>query len=84
MIYSIVNIELLIRYNNITGVYTLLSTGQIIPFVMGIASLWKTCWQIMLVNVELEDAGVQREQKINARGHSSGTATVESLRSHLM
>ena len=72
MVYSIVNIELLIRYNQITGVYTLLSTGQIIPFVMGIASLWKTCWQILMENVE--QGAADTHKKIDAKSQSSVAA----------
>ena len=74
MVYSIVNIELLIRYNDMTGVHTLLSTGQIIPFIMGIACLWKTCWQIVTDNVEHEVAGIQKEKKADAKDHSSVAA----------
>ncbi|KAM0308095.1 hypothetical protein ACHAO8_010319 [Botrytis cinerea] len=45
-IYSVTAIELLIRYNNIKGVYTLLNTGQIIPFTIGIAGLRKVTAKI--------------------------------------
>ncbi|KAF4637404.1 hypothetical protein G7Y89_g680 [Cudoniella acicularis] len=41
-VYSILAIELLIYFNTITGVYDLGSTGQIIPFVIGLATFWKT------------------------------------------
>jgi hypothetical protein len=75
MVYSIVNIELLIRYNQITGVYALLSTGQIIPFVIGIASLWKTCWQILIENVEQEPASTHKET--DAKGQSSVAASAK-------
>lgn len=61
-VYSIVSIELLIRYNDITGVYTLLSTGQIIPFVIGIAGLWKVIWQIITTRVQNELAGSQKKE----------------------
>ncbi|KAE8443223.1 hypothetical protein EG329_002091 [Mollisiaceae sp. DMI_Dod_QoI] len=48
LIYSVVSIELLLKYNKITDVYTILSTGQIIPFIIGIASLWRTVWTIVV------------------------------------
>ena len=74
MVYSIINIELLIRYNQITGVYTLLSTGQIIPFIMGIASLWKTCWQILMDNVEQEAVNTQKEADAKAQSSVAAPA----------
>jgi hypothetical protein len=42
LIYSILAIELMIRFNSITGVYDIKATGQIIPLVIGLATLWRT------------------------------------------
>jgi hypothetical protein len=66
MVYSVASIELLIRYNNITGVHTLLSTGQIIPFIIGIASLWRVCWQIMTDFAEHQAASNLVEERKGA------------------
>lgn len=52
MIYSIISIELLIRYNEITEVYTILSTGQIIPLVIGFAAVWRTSWEIIVMFIQ--------------------------------
>jgi hypothetical protein len=41
-VYSILAIELLIHFNSVTGVYGLGTTGKIIPFVIGLATLWRT------------------------------------------
>jgi len=38
IIWSILAVELTIAWNNISGVYTLNSTGQLIPFIIGIVS----------------------------------------------
>jgi hypothetical protein len=68
-IYSIVSIKLLLRYNAITEVYTLLSTGQIIPFIIGIASLWKVVWKILMLQVE---------ESIQSKMESAEVATSEN------
>ena len=41
MIFSILAIELIIQWNSISGVYTIRSTGQVIPFIIGIGGLSK-------------------------------------------
>ena len=41
MTFSILAIELIIRWNSISGVYTIGSTGQVIPFTIGIGGLIK-------------------------------------------
>lgn len=38
-IYCIIGIELTIKWNNISDVYTIASTGQVIPFVIGLLGL---------------------------------------------
>ena len=41
LIYSILAIELMLKWNNVSNVYTLKSTGQLIPFVISMAGLLK-------------------------------------------
>lgn len=74
LIYSILAIELLIRFNSITGVYDLGTTGQIIPFVIGLATLWKTAIAIfekflLPVKEEDETEGEPREDPNSAEGN---------------
>ncbi|KAF2803285.1 uncharacterized protein BDZ99DRAFT_468260 [Mytilinidion resinicola] len=40
-IYSILAIELTLKWNKVSGVYTVNSTGQLIPFVIGVAGFLK-------------------------------------------
>ena len=52
MVGCIIAVELLIVWNSINGVDTVLSTGQLIPFVIGIGGLIKICfrwWQVSKV-----------------------------------
>jgi len=37
--YSVIGIEMTLYWNSITGVYTINTTGQLIPFVIGLAGL---------------------------------------------
>ncbi|PMD58058.1 uncharacterized protein K444DRAFT_21192 [Hyaloscypha bicolor E] len=41
LVWSVLAIELMIRWNNITEVYTIQSVGQLIPFVIGIVGFLK-------------------------------------------
>ena len=49
MIFAIASIELTLQWNAVTDVYGVDSTGQIIPLMVGAASLitvaWKLVWQ---------------------------------------
>jgi hypothetical protein len=72
LLYSIISIELLIKHNAITGGYTLLSTGQIIPFIIGIASLWKVVWQIVIALVEHGFASLQHLENADAEARGTG------------
>ncbi|KAF7502465.1 hypothetical protein GJ744_005793 [Endocarpon pusillum] len=40
--FMIVTIELTLAFNSITGVYTIKSTGQLIPFIVGLGGIWTT------------------------------------------
>ena len=55
-IWSIVGIELTIRWNSVAAINDILSTGQLIPFVMGIsaspAALWGVVEYYHLVEAE--------------------------------
>lgn len=39
MLWAVVAVELTIAWNNVTGVYTLESTGQLIPVIIGVVGL---------------------------------------------
>lgn len=41
MIFSILFIEMTLRWNSITEVYQIKSTGQLIPFIVGLGTLAK-------------------------------------------
>lgn len=57
---AIIAVELLISWNNISGVNTILNTGQLIPFVIGIGGLAKIMfrwWQLETVKKKVTVAG---------------------------
>jgi hypothetical protein len=43
--YSVIGIEMTLYWNSITGVYTINTTGQLIPFVIGLAGLAKVVYE---------------------------------------
>jgi hypothetical protein len=45
-IYSILAIELMLKWNSVSNVYTLKSIGQLIPFVIGVAGLLKVLYDV--------------------------------------
>jgi len=47
IIWAIAGIELTLKWNRVTGINDLLTTGQLIPFVMGIASLPAAVWGVV-------------------------------------
>ena len=55
-LFTIVAIELIIRWNHISDAYSLGSTSQIIPLVIGIGNLWKVI--LSLLNELLMDSSV--------------------------
>ena len=49
MLLAIIAVELIISWNNIQEVNTILTTGQLIPFVIGVGGLMRIClrwWQL--------------------------------------
>jgi len=79
-VYSILAIELLIHFNSITGVYDIGTTGQIIPFVIGLATLWKTAIAIFakfLLPDKSESADDSAESSDPAVGASGGSNSHE-------
>ncbi|OAF98788.1 uncharacterized protein CC84DRAFT_1223533 [Paraphaeosphaeria sporulosa] len=46
-ILSVIAIELSLRWNRVLGVYSITSTGQYIPLIIGIASFISVCWDII-------------------------------------
>jgi len=79
-VYSILAIELLIHFNSITGVYDIGTTGQIIPLVIGLATLWKTAVAIFakfLLPEKSESADDSAEIPNPAVGASEGSKTHE-------
>jgi hypothetical protein len=49
LIFSVVGIELTLHWNSISGVYTINSTGQLIPFVIGLLGLLKILYKPFLL-----------------------------------
>lgn len=43
----IINIELILSWNSISGIYSITSTGQLIPFIMGVGGLVKVLNQVI-------------------------------------
>ena len=46
-LFTIVAIELIIRWNHISNAYSLGSTSQIIPLVIGVGNLWKVILSLL-------------------------------------
>lgn len=46
MIYSILAVELTLKWNHVSDVYEVRSTGQLLPLIGGVVLLICTCWQI--------------------------------------
>jgi hypothetical protein len=46
--WSVVAIELTLIWNHAQGVYNISSTGQLIPFIVGLAGLLKTLFSLCL------------------------------------
>ncbi|ETS78445.1 hypothetical protein PFICI_10507 [Pestalotiopsis fici W106-1] len=51
-IWFIVSVELNIRWNKITGVHTIESTGQLIPFVVGVASFIRAKHKLIVLIIK--------------------------------
>ena len=49
----ILNIELLIRWNHISGVHKIDGTGQIIPLVVAVTGLIRVCWKLIVRVIKL-------------------------------
>jgi hypothetical protein len=49
LIYSVVGIELTLYWNSINGVYTINTTGQLIPFVIGLLGLLRVLYKPFLL-----------------------------------
>jgi hypothetical protein len=45
LIYSVIGIEMTLQWNHVTGVYTINSVGQLIPFVIGLAGFVKVIYE---------------------------------------
>jgi hypothetical protein len=62
LIWSILGIELTIRWNRVTAINDILSTGQLIPFIMGISSLPAALWGVVEYYQE-----VQQEKRVSSQ-----------------
>jgi hypothetical protein len=49
IIWSIMAIEFTLVWNNAEGIYIITSTGQLIPFIVGLAGLLKTLFSLFLI-----------------------------------
>lgn len=52
VIWSIITVELTLLYNSISGIYTIRSTGQLIPFIIGVAGLGKTMHELLIDSIK--------------------------------
>ena len=52
--FSMVAIELMLRWNHITSVYDINTTGQIIPFVIGLGSICQVCYVTFIEPIKEE------------------------------
>ena len=50
----IIAIELTLTFNSISGIYTIESTGQLIPFIIGVGGLWKTVNDLLAEHLKVE------------------------------
>jgi hypothetical protein len=46
MLWSTLAVELTLRWNGVSGVYGISSTGQVIPFVVGVGILVTVIWKV--------------------------------------
>ena len=53
ILYSIISIELTLVWNNISGVYDVNSTGQVIPIVAGSGTLTGVLWKMRKISVRI-------------------------------
>ena len=49
IIWSIAAIEFTLVWNNMQDIYNVSSTGQLIPFIVGLAGLLKTLFSLLLI-----------------------------------
>ena len=52
VIWSIITVELTLMYNSISSVYTIRSTGQLIPFITGVAGFGKTMHELFIASIK--------------------------------
>lgn len=48
IVWTIISVELTLAWNNINGVYHIRSTGQLIPFTIGLARLLGLFYDLLL------------------------------------
>lgn len=51
-VWTILTVELTLFFNSVSGVYNIQSTGQLIPFIIGIFGLSKTVNSIMVESIK--------------------------------
>ncbi|PMD59544.1 uncharacterized protein K444DRAFT_663646 [Hyaloscypha bicolor E] len=68
LIYSILAIELTLKWNNVSDVYTIKSTGQLIPFIIGIAGILKVWYDVRMKYSERRQA--MAHHQVNQSGQS--------------
>lgn len=52
--WTILSVESTLSFNRISGVYDIRSTGQLIPFVIGLVRLLSLCHGIILRHADME------------------------------
>jgi hypothetical protein len=62
MTWFVASIELTIRWNHIEGVSTIRTTGQLIPFIIGIASFGQAVKKVVIyLIIKVRDASMSRD-----------------------
>jgi hypothetical protein len=80
MAWVVFAIELTIKWNRIRGVYVVNSTGQLIPFVIGIAGILKTLFTI--VREHFKKSAMKKLQHESHRLKNGQKAKFEKRRPH--
>ncbi|KAL2842249.1 hypothetical protein BJX68DRAFT_244817 [Aspergillus pseudodeflectus] len=77
-IYGILAIELMLRWNRVTGVYNVSSTGELIPFVTGVVGFLDVLFNVRGKYEEVRIRGAERDSRREYRGECGRARSVTS------
>ncbi|KAH8802463.1 hypothetical protein F5884DRAFT_802110 [Xylogone sp. PMI_703] len=72
----IIAVELTIAFNSISGVYTIKSTGQLIPFVIGVGGIWSTINDLL---ADYYKEKTKYEERMEAEAKAAESQKVEGI-----